>query len=507
MALLNWTDYPRFWLAALPPANEHYDMVILANDDDKLYRSDGFAWVPYSPQAAGGLVPPTAYLDEGVQLVSGATSLNVVGTNLELTAAGNALTLTAAGPAIQAAGTPLVPTPTSINFTGSGVSASASGNDVTVSIPGNPISASDEGSLLSSNIQSLNFTGAGITASAVGAAITVAVPTIPPALAVSDEGVQQTASASSLNFVGGAVSASAVGGAVTVTINDTTVLGSAPPAIAATSSAGSATSVSRSDHTHAGVTSVNGSQGAVTVTVPSPSSATPAQVAGTGAIGSSPDYARADHVHAHGNLSGGSLHSSATSGSAGFMPAADKAKLDNYVPGKLHVGTSAPSSPAANDLWVDTSTLGELELWTYLKLSSDFSTTNSSGVTVTGMEFAVQPSTTYIVEGFCSVKSASTTTGVGLGLAWPTGVASGSAAVEVFSSVSTKASATEDFSAAFYTTATSVDAANKSRAASVAATFTTGSSPSGNLSLKLKRNSGTDVVTVVAGSWLRYRTI
>ena len=116
MALLNWTDYPRFWLSALPPASEHYDMVILANDDDKLYRSDGSAWVPYSPQTSGGLVPPTAYLNEGVALVSEASSLNVVGTNLELTAAGNALTLTAEGPQILNAGNPLVSTPTSLEL-------------------------------------------------------------------------------------------------------------------------------------------------------------------------------------------------------------------------------------------------------------------------------------------------------------------------------------------------------------------------------------------------------
>ena len=506
MALKNWTDYPRFWLASLPPATDHYDMVILANDDDKLYRSDGFAWVPYSPQAAGGLVPPTAYLEEGVLLVSEASSLNVTGLNLSLTASGSALTLSSSGPEIRNAGTPLVPTPTSINFTGSGINATNSGTDVTVTVNGNPIQALDEGSLLSSNIQSLNFVGGGVTASAAGAAITVTIPS-PPTITVKDEGTNLTTALTSLNFTGAAVVATNSAGDVTVTINDTTVLaGSAPPAIAATGAAGASSSVARADHTHAGVTSVNGNQGAVTVAVPSPSSTLPLAV-GTAAIGTATPYAREDHVHAHGDQAGGTLHSLATSGSHGFMPLADKAKLDNYVPGKLHVGASAPSSPAANDLWVDTSALGELELWTYLKLSSDFSTTSSSGVTVTGIEFTPQPNVTYIVEGFCSVKSGSTSTGVGLGVAWPTGVSSGSATVEVFDSVSTKVVASEDFSATFYTTGTSVDVANKSRAASVAATFTTGSSPSGNFSLRLKKNGGTQEATVVAGSWLRYRTI
>lgn len=44
--------------------------------------------------------------------------------------------------------------------------------------------------------------------------------------------------------------------------------------------------------------------------------------------GSSFGASRADHVHAHGNQTGGSLHALATTGAAGFMPSADKAKLD-----------------------------------------------------------------------------------------------------------------------------------------------------------------------------------
>jgi len=49
---------------------------------------------------------------------------------------------------------------------------------------------------------------------------------------------------------------------------------------------------------------------------------------GTAAAGTSIDGARADHVHAHGNQTGSSLHAVVTSGGAGFMPSADKIKLD-----------------------------------------------------------------------------------------------------------------------------------------------------------------------------------
>lgn len=57
------------------------------------------------------------------------------------------------------------------------------------------------------------------------------------------------------------------------------------------------------------------------------------QALGTAASGTSADAAREDHVHAHGDLLGGTLHSSATQLAAGFMSEADKIKLDLLAPG------------------------------------------------------------------------------------------------------------------------------------------------------------------------------
>jgi hypothetical protein len=52
----------------------------------------------------------------------------------------------------------------------------------------------------------------------------------------------------------------------------------------------------------------------------------------SGSSGSLWEYARADHIHAHGNLLGGTLHSVATCDTAGFMSAGDKGKLDIINP-------------------------------------------------------------------------------------------------------------------------------------------------------------------------------
>ena len=65
-----------------------------------------------------------------------------------------------------------------------------------------------------------------------------------------------------------------------------------------------------------------------TPSLPSASNDVATEVSATGAAGVLNTYARADHQHAHGNQNGGSLHSAATTLSAGFMSAADKVKLD-----------------------------------------------------------------------------------------------------------------------------------------------------------------------------------
>jgi len=63
------------------------------------------------------------------------------------------------------------------------------------------------------------------------------------------------------------------------------------------------------------------------------SDATPQAIdSDAGAPGTSPDASRADHAHLHGDQEGGSLHAVATSSDAGFLSAADKARLDDLPP-------------------------------------------------------------------------------------------------------------------------------------------------------------------------------
>jgi len=69
------------------------------------------------------------------------------------------------------------------------------------------------------------------------------------------------------------------------------------------------------------------------------------------ANGTSVLVARADHVHDHGALGGGTLHSVATGGTAGFMSSTDKAKLDGIASGATNtpLATSAPTTIEPDD--------------------------------------------------------------------------------------------------------------------------------------------------------------
>lgn len=62
-----------------------------------------------------------------------------------------------------------------------------------------------------------------------------------------------------------------------------------------------------------------------------PDFGSPVTVGTANAPGSATTGARSDHVHAHGNQPGGALHAVATTGTAGFMSAADKLKLDGIT--------------------------------------------------------------------------------------------------------------------------------------------------------------------------------
>ena len=160
----------------------------------------------------------------------------------------------------------------------------------------------------------------------------------------------------------------------------TPLSGTPPPNVAAASGAGSDTSAARSDHTHGHGDQAGGTLHA-TATAATPgfmsnmdkgkldgiasgatatplSSMPPPNIAAASGAGTDTGAARSDHTHGHGNQAGGTLHATATPVTAGFMSAADKAKLDGLAPGGNTHLQSIQLCAARNQQLLPNSTFG-----------------------------------------------------------------------------------------------------------------------------------------------------
>lgn len=181
-------------------------------------------------------------------------------------------------------------------------------------------------------------------------------------------------------------------------------------AIGAAAAEGSSASLARSDHTHA-----------------FPAPAAPVSVGTANDAGVATTAARADHVHAHGDLPGGTLHAVATPSVAGFMSAADKAKLDGIPSGGGSVfgseaqnleQTSALSTTSTNFLQymrltttsvpAGTYRIEWMYLWSYTSTALNFVSRVQVDDTITVLDHAQEPqdaatSQRNVVTGFAYV--------------------------------------------------------------------------------------------------------
>lgn len=132
-------------------------------------------------------------------------------------------------------------------------------------------------------------------------------------------------------------------------------------------SEGTASTLARSDHTHrvacaapSDVTKAAAAEGVATTLARSDhkhdvSTAAAVELTdASNAEGVATSLARSDHTHAHGARAGGTLHAVATSAAAGFMSAADKAKLDGLLEELVVQGTvqTTDATPTKLVSWV-----------------------------------------------------------------------------------------------------------------------------------------------------------
>ena len=146
--------------------------------------------------------------------------------------------------------------------------------------------------------------------------------------------------------------------------------------------------------------------------------------------------------------------------------------------------------------------------WTYLRLTSDFTTTSATAVNVTGLAFTPSANTRYEFEAFLMLRTATTTVNPRTGLAWPTGMTDGVGMVEqAQTATAVPICANGNVNAALLIAVGGLPNTTQSWPARVQGYVVAGATPSGDVSIQLASEAAGTTVRVVSGSWLKWRTV
>ena len=150
--------------------------------------------------------------------------------------------------------------------------------------------------------------------------------------------------------------------------------------------------------------------------------------------------------------------------------------------------------------------------WTYVELASDFTTTATTDSTST-LAFTPAANTKYQFEAMLFLQTAVTTTGPQFGVTKPSaGIAR--YAAHSFVPTSQTANAIRNLSSSAAQAGANLNAvstglpyANEDLLGHVEGALITGASPTGDVAITLRSETAAVEVRIMAGSWLRYRTI
>lgn len=145
--------------------------------------------------------------------------------------------------------------------------------------------------------------------------------------------------------------------------------------------------------------------------------------------------------------------------------------------------------------------------WTYVSLGTDFSTSGTANANVTGLAFTPAANKLYAVEGRLLLRSAAATTGPRPGIAWPTGLDDGASQITAPNSNTALAFRAQGAKTTQNAASTGVPTTTDSYLAILDAVVDTGASPSGNFQITLASEIAASLVTMRAGSFIRYREL
>lgn len=145
--------------------------------------------------------------------------------------------------------------------------------------------------------------------------------------------------------------------------------------------------------------------------------------------------------------------------------------------------------------------------WTNVILGSDFVSSSTSNVNVTGLSFTPAASTTYLVEIHLLLRTAAAATGPRPGIAFPTGMTDFGAWLQAPNSATASAQRWFGPSTTANAASTGLGDTTNSWMAIGQAMLIMGGSPSGNFQITIASETGGTNVTVKAGSFIRYTAI
>ena len=146
--------------------------------------------------------------------------------------------------------------------------------------------------------------------------------------------------------------------------------------------------------------------------------------------------------------------------------------------------------------------------WTYIKLSSDFTTSSATQVAITGLAFTPAANKQYEFEACLFLRTATTTVGPRPGIIWATiGLTDGVGDIYMTTAAGTEVQQHGNTNAAVLAPVGGLPNTTQSYSGRIYGAAIMGASPAGDIQIGLASETAGTNVTAKAGSYLKYREI
>lgn len=148
---------------------------------------------------------------------------------------------------------------------------------------------------------------------------------------------------------------------------------------------------------------------------------------------------------------------------------------------------------------------GGSDPWSYVWLASDFTTSSNTAVDVTGLFFTPVANTRYDIMCSFLLRTNTATVGPRPGIAWPTGMTDGIATLWTTSSATAQTMVNGNISASLLAAVGGLPVTTASYPGYAEVVLIAGATPSGNFRIQLASETAGTIVTMKAGSFIKYR--